>query len=201
MAAGPGGTMPPWSRNPLSAPAHPLVLRRAVPDDAAAIVRVNGEPEVLANLLQVPFASVEAMRVRLQEQQQPSRNDLQLVAELDGEVVACAGLHPAGPLLRRRHVAGLGIGVARAAQGRGVGRALMAALCEWADRWGHITRIELNVFTDNARAIALYRQFDFRVEGTHRAFALRDGVYADVLSMARLHPNPPQVTWPQEDGA
>lgn len=185
----------------MNAPATPLVIRRAVPEDAAAIVRVNGDPEVLANLLQVPFGSVEAMRVRLQEQQQPGRNDLQLVAELDGELVACAGLHPPGPLLRRRHVAGLGIGVARAAQGRGVGKALMAALCDWADRWGHITRIELSVFTDNVRAIALYRQFGFRVEGTHRAFALRDGAYADVLSMARLHPNPPSVGWPPEGGA
>jgi putative acetyltransferase len=175
-----------------------ITLRRALPDDAAAIVRVNSEPDVLANLLQVPYASVEAMRTRLAEQQQPGRTDLQLVAELGGEVVGCAGLHPAGTQLRRRHVMGLGIGVARAAQGRGVGKALMAAMCDWADRWGHVTRIELCVFIDNERAIALYRRFDFRVEGTLRAFALRDGVYADVFAMARLHPNPPRLAWPED---
>lgn len=178
-----------------------ITLRRAVPEDAVAIVRVNSEPDVLANLLQVPFASVEATRARLVEQQQAGRTDLQLVAELGGEVVACAGLHPAGVHLRRRHAMGLGIGVARAAQRRGVGKALMAALCEWADRWGHVTRVELSVFTDNERAIALYRQFDFRLEGTHRAFALRDGAYADVFTMARLHPNPPQVAWPDPKAA
>jgi putative acetyltransferase len=52
------------------------------------------------------------------------------------------------------------------------------------------------VFTDNARAIALYQRFGFRVEGTYRAYALRDGVYADALAMARLHPNPPVAAWP-----
>lgn len=175
--------------------AAPLLIRRAVPDDAAAIVRVNSDPDVLANLLQVPYGSVEAVRARLVEQQLPGRTDLQLVAELDGQVVASAGLSSTA-MLRRRHVAGLGIGVARGAQGRGVGKALMAAMCDWADRWGHVTRIELEVFTDNQRAIALYQRFGFRIEGTHVAFALREGVYADVLSMARLHPRPPVPAWP-----
>ncbi len=187
---------PPAARGVPAPPEAPITIRRALPDDAAAIVRINGEPDVLANLLSVPYASVEATRARLAEQQLPGRLDLQLVAEIGGEVVACAGLHPAGTHLRRRHVMGLGIGVARAAQGRGVGTALMAALCDWADRWGHITRIELSVFTDNERAIALYQRFGFRREGTFRAYALRDAVYADVHAMARLHPHPPTPAWP-----
>ena len=54
-------------------------------------------------------------------------------------------------------------------------------------------RIELIVFTDNAAAIALYRKFGFELEGTHRAYALRDGRYVDALAMARLHPNPPRI--------
>jgi putative acetyltransferase len=37
----------------------------------------------------------------------------------------------------------------------------------------------------------LYRRHGFVVEGTHRAYALRDGAYVDALSMARLHPRPP----------
>jgi len=51
----------------------------------------------------------------------------------------------------------------------------------------------LTVYTDNAAAIALYRKFGFELEGTHRAYGLRDGRYADVHAMARLHPNPPQL--------
>ena len=91
----------------------------------------------------------------------------------------------------------LGISVAREYQRRGVGAALMAALCDYADRWAGVLRLELTVYADNAPAIALYRKFGFQTEGTHRAYALRDGAYADVLAMARLHPRPPTLPVPE----
>ena len=78
----------------------------------------------------------------------------------------------------------------RAWQGKGVGRALMKALLDVADGWLNIFRIELNVFSDNERAIALYREFGFEIEGTHRAYALRDGHYVDSHSMARIKAKP-----------
>ena len=77
---------------------------------------------------------------------------------------------------------------------RSVGSALMTALMDYADRWGQILRIELNVFADNDRAIGLYERFGFVREGLMRKYALRDGQYVDSLMMARLHPNPPQWT-------
>lgn len=49
-----------------------------------------------------------------------------------------------------------------------------------------LRRIDLTVFSDNAPAIALYRKFGFVEEGFSRGFALRDGMLADVLHMARL---------------
>jgi putative acetyltransferase len=122
----------------------------------------------------------------------PGKPDLSLAAELDGEVVGNAGLHPWGTAPRRRHAMHLGIAVLPSAQGCGVGSALMQALCDYADRWAQVLRLELTVYTDNERAIALYRKFGFVTEGTHRAYALRDGRYVDVLAMARLHPDPPR---------
>ena len=44
------------------------------------------------------------------------------------------------------------------------------------------------MFTDNERAIALYKRFGFEIEGTHRGYALRDGGYVDTYSMARIKP-------------
>jgi putative acetyltransferase len=85
--------------------------------------------------------------------------------------------------------------VAASAQGQGVGHALMQALADYADRWGQILRIEPTVFTDNLRTIRLHERFGFRHEGTHRVYALRDGVHVDVRATARLHPNPPRAGW------
>ena len=48
---------------------------------------------------------------------------------------------------------------------------------DYADRWAGVLRLELTVFVDNTPAIALYRKFGFEIEGTNRAFALRDGTY------------------------
>ena len=153
-----------------------------------------GQPDIYRNLMQLPMPSEELWRKRLEAHTEP---DLHLVAELAGRVVGSAGLHPA-PQLRRRHAAMMGISVEPDAQGRGVGCALMQALCNYADGWAQLLRLELTVFTDNARAIRLYERFGFRAEGTHRAYALRDGVYADVLAMARLHPHPPLPAWPAD---
>jgi putative acetyltransferase len=55
-----------------------------------------------------------------------------------------------------------------------------------ADRWLNLTRLELEVYTDNEPAIALYKRLGFVIEGTHRKHAYRDGQFADSYSMARL---------------
>lgn len=171
-----------------------ITVRRATSRDAAAFARIMGDPAVYPGLMQLPHTSDEVWSARLADLLAPGKQDLMLVAEKDGHVVGTSGMHPAGASLRRRHVMMLGISVAAEAQGQGVGSALMAAMCDYADRWAGVLRLELTVYVDNAAAIALYRKFGFAVEGTQRAYALRDGVYADVFAMARLHPNPP--TWP-----
>jgi L-phenylalanine/L-methionine N-acetyltransferase len=173
----------------------PLTVRRARAGDAADFARLMGQPEVYANLMQLPFPDESLWRTRIEELTAPSRTDLQLVAERAGRVIGSLGLHPAAPL-RRRHVAMLGISVEAESQGQGVGKALMQAACSYADDWAQILRIELTVFTENVRALALYQRFGFRIEGTHVGFAMRQGRFADVHSMARLHPQPPVMAWP-----
>jgi putative acetyltransferase len=168
-------------------------IRRATPKDAAAFARLMADPEVYSALLQMPYPSEERWHALLSEGATPGKTDLALVAELDGEVVASAGLHAVGIALRRRHAMMLGVSVGKSAQGQGVGTALMAALCEYADRWLGILRIELTVYTDNEAAVKLYRKFGFEIEGTLRGYAMRDGEYVDAYTMARLHPNPPQL--------
>jgi putative acetyltransferase len=84
----------------------------------------------------------------------------------------------------------IGMAVPSPWQGKGIGSALLAALIDLADNWLNVTRLELTVYTDNTRAISLYRKFGFEIEGTHRAYALRAGAYVDAHAMARLKAKP-----------
>jgi len=170
-----------------------LLIRRAHARDAAAITRHMSDPAVYGGLLQLPYPAEEMWQARLADGAASGKGDLLLVAEQDGELVGQAGLFSNGVAPRRRHAMGLGISVSASAQRQGVGTALMTALCDYADNWVGCLRIELTVYTDNDIAQRLYANFGFEIEGTFRAYALRDGVLVDTYSMARLHPNPPSL--------
>lgn len=173
---------------------EPITIRRATPQDAPAFARIMGDPEVLHNLMQLPYGAEGLWTQRLTDNVTNGRGaEVMLVAERGGRVQGSAGVHPVGQAVRRRHCAMLGISVAREAQGQGVGTALMQAICDYADQWAQILRLELTVYADNARAIRLYERFGFVHEGTHRGYALRAGRYVDAHCMARLHPQPPQI--------
>lgn len=171
-----------------SAPANELVIRRSRVEDAGAFAAIFAEPAVYGNTLQMPFPSEATWKERLTAVNQADSRHLVLVAERGGQVVGNAGLHPAGDSPRRQHALCLGITVAGHAQGQGVGRALLQALLHTADQWANARRIELTVFVDNERAIALYRSLGFVEEGRLRGYAFRDGRFEDVLSMARWRP-------------
>ncbi|WP_395795309.1 GNAT family N-acetyltransferase [Aquimonas sp.] len=87
---------------------------------------------------------------------------------------------------RRRHVANIGLGVAESARRRGVGHTLMQAAIEQCFGWLGVQRIELEVYTDNQAAQALFTAHGFIREGTALGYALRAGEHADVHLMARL---------------
>ncbi len=161
-----------------------IVIRRAEPDDFAAVQAVYASPRAQVGTLQLPFPSVELWRQRLQPLEPNSHN---LLACVGGEIVGHLGLY-AATHPRRRHVAEIGMGVRDEWQGRGIGTALLRAALDMADRWLQLRRVELQVYADNAAAIALYRRNGFVEEGRHREYAYRDGAFVDALSMARMRP-------------
>lgn len=161
-----------------------ILIRAAEPEDVPALAEVWAQPQAIRGTLQRPFVSVEERRSRFQASE-PGR--LLLVAEIGGKVVGSAGLvRQASP--RRAHAADVGVTVHDAYAGRGVGGALVGALVEQADLWLNLSRLELVVYCDNARAIRLYERFGFEREGRLRAYAWREGAWADCFAMARLRP-------------
>lgn len=160
-------------------------IRHAEPDDYPAFHAIYAQPSVIWGTLQLPLPSKERWRKRLAE---PPEGFYSLVAVVDDQIVGQLGLHTFVHHPRLRHIGQLGMGVREEWQGQGVGGALMQAAIDLADKWLGLRRLELEVYTDNTRAIALYKRFGFETEGLKRDFAFRDGAYIDAYVMARLKP-------------
>jgi len=160
-----------------------FVIRRVEPGDYDAIYRIFCGPRAVWGTLQVPFPSEESWRKRLSE---PSAGAYHLAACAGNELVGHLGLDTFANHPRRRHAAEIGMAVRDDWQGKGVGSALMQAAVDLADKWLNISRLELEVYTDNEPAARLYKKFGFVIEGTLIRFAYRDGQYVDAYTMARL---------------
>ena len=83
------------------------------------------------------------------------------------------------------HRGSLGMGVLPAYRGVGVGRAVLGACItkEWASG---LTRVDLEVRTDNLPAIALYKALGFQHEGVRERGMRIDGEYCDTFLMGLL---------------
>lgn len=161
-----------------------ISIRRAEPDDYEALHQIFSGQKVVWGTLQLPFPSLEIWRKRLAE---PVEGVFSLVAcNTNGVVVGQIGLHTFPQAPRRRHVGQIGMAVRDDWQGKGVGTALMQATIDLAEKWLNLSRLELEVYTDNEAAVLLYKKSGFNIEGTLSRFAFRDGQYVDVYAMARL---------------
>jgi ribosomal protein S18 acetylase RimI-like enzyme len=101
------------------------------------------------------------------------------VLEDDGRIVGHAAAPESTP-----GVLSIGMAVLAEARGRGGGRALLDAIKEHARSSG-AHKISLEVWTDNARAIALYGAAGFEVEGLRRDhYRRQDGSLRSTLIMA-----------------
>lgn len=108
----------------------------------------------------------------------------QFYAVRDGKVVGwCDVVRDERPGMT--HIGRLGIGLLPEYRGLKIGGRLLAATVADAFQKG-ATRIELEVFAANARAIALYRKFGFVAEGRKRQARCLDGIPEDSICMALL---------------
>jgi RimJ/RimL family protein N-acetyltransferase len=161
-----------------------IEIRRAVPGDAARLAelteQVAGEPEGwLISDGVTPGARQERRYLRAIRH---SANAAVFVAEapegLVGRLSLARDIHPAS-----RHVADLGLMVAKSRRGQGIGRALLEQAVEWA-RGASVRKLELHVFPHNEAALRLYERFGFEREGYRKGHYLRAGEPVDAILMA-----------------
>lgn len=159
-----------------------FLIRPVRLEDAEAVNELRRQPQVMESTYALP-SEREIENRKYFEGLGP--NDHVFVAEVDGRVVAIAGLHVQTG--KRRHTGVIGLSVHDAFQGRGIGRALFATLIDLADNYLDLRRVELEVLDGNTRALRLYESFGFELEGRKRQAHYRRGEYMDTLLMARLH--------------
>ncbi len=101
----------------------------------------------------------------------------------EGALIAIADFFPVGSVSKMAHRCSCSIAVARAFSGIGIGTAMMEILIDEARAVG-CEQMELEVVSENAAAVALYKKLGFVAYGLlPRGFKNRDGSFHDLLSM------------------
>jgi RimJ/RimL family protein N-acetyltransferase len=138
------------------------------------------------------LASVDGFSLEESGQFIQSRLDrgiIQQVAVVGTQIVGWCDIIPY-PEQGFTHVARLGMGLLKDYRGCGIGtRLLKACLAQAQDT--SLEKIELQVFSDNAAAIALYQKLGFQPEGCKHRGRKIDGQYQDIVLMALMLKNLP----------
>jgi L-amino acid N-acyltransferase YncA len=113
-----------------------------------------------------------------------AHSEIRVVAELDGRVVGWAALSPKSARHCYRGVAESSVYVEEAAQGRGVGRALMDEVIARAEADGLWT-LEAGIFPENKASLRLHLGCGFRLVGVRERLGEANGEFRDVLLLER----------------
>jgi RimJ/RimL family protein N-acetyltransferase len=165
-----------------------VILRSAKPADAEQVIslmrEVASEPDSYMSFTP-DEASVPVGFTAGLIQKYNDLDNLYLVGDHDGRIIAdltCA-IDPRWSLCS--HVAVLGMEIQKKYRGQGLGTLMVEHAIEWARR-REVVRLELEVFEENGAAIRLYTKFGFEIEGCKRAYVFQRGAYYNQLIMSRL---------------
>jgi phosphinothricin acetyltransferase len=102
----------------------------------------------------------------------------------DGAVLGWCALSPVSRRAVYAGVAEESVYVAEAARGRGVGRALLTAMCRASEDAG-IWTLQTGIFPENAASITLHEACGFRVLGVREKIGRHHGRWRDVVFLER----------------
>lgn len=110
-----------------------------------------------------------------------------LVAEVDGKIAGNCGLHGSKQKRKTAHRAGFAIALLQEFWGLGIGTALMTYALDIGENKLGYTVIDLEVVSDNKRAIGLYTKMGFKKIGERpMALKLDSGKYSSEDLMCRI---------------
>ena len=146
----------------------------------AQVIAVLAEEDMIAT--EPPVDIPARARKFCEEIESGGPGSMWVLCDENGRIVGNGGLHESG-------IAGvltLGMGLLPEARGQGGGRRLLEAMIA-AGEESSAHKIELECWTDNEAAIALYTGGGFDVEGIRRDhYRRRDGRLRSAILMARM---------------
>jgi RimJ/RimL family protein N-acetyltransferase len=149
-------------------------------------LQADGETENMDREKGEAYIDESGFRQIILEDSESPRN-LFLVCEVDNRIAGFSRCE--GKLLKRvSHKVEFGVCVLQEFWGYGIGKNLLKETIHWADA-NDIQKISLNVLETNEKAIILYKNNGFEIEGVlKRDKLLSDGRYYDTVVMGRFHP-------------
>jgi RimJ/RimL family protein N-acetyltransferase len=158
----------------------------ATPEDALRLSHLLGKLESESDFMMYEAHEVptEDLLYRRLETSAKNKKETFLLAIADNGIYGYA-LVFRGNLTRNRGVGTLALGVAGFAQGCGVGSSLIAEAVAWAKRQG-LYRLQLQVQTNNTKALHLYQKLGFKNEGMLHRCAFVNGQHVNKFQMALL---------------
>ncbi|WP_456279402.1 N-acetyltransferase family protein [Bacillus sp. AK128] len=165
------------------------VIRLAKENDAKNLsevrLQIDGETENMDREKGEAYIDEVGFKHLIKEDTESPYN-LFLVCETNGEIVGfsrCEG----NQLKRMSHKVEFGVCVLKDFWGYGIGTNLLRETIRWADT-NEIKKITLNVLETNEKAIMLYKNHGFEVEGVlKKDKLLSDGNYYNTVIMGRLN--------------
>lgn len=163
--------------------AYPIIIGKAQPEDAQKIVeflnKVGGETDFLTfGLNEFPLNAKEE-RTIIANCIREDRN-LMLVGKLNHKIITQLFLETSSQQ-RLKHIGNLGLSVLRECWGQKIGSQMLSCAIDWAKE-KKLSKLQLQVRTDNHSAIQLYKKFGFVCEGTiSKALRIGNRDYDDYL--------------------
>ena len=117
------------------------------------------------------------------EEKTKSPNEIEIIAFIDGKIAGMAGIGAVGTKYKVKHRAEFGISILKEYWGLGLGRALTEACIQCARDAGYV-QMELNVVSENKRAISLYQNLGFAEFGRNpKGFLSRTSGFQELIYM------------------
>lgn len=159
-----------------------LIIRNVHINDFTDISKIRKMPGVIEYILTLDNESPEKIKNKIKAIQ--DANEIWKVVEINGAVIAVAILNKLSG--KRSHCANITIMVNPNFHSIGIGSALMDKLLEYSNNILKVKKVELSVFSNNNKAIKLYKKYGFSVEGIKRQAVFVNNEFKDEIFMAKF---------------